>query len=66
MTITCDIMVVTAPHACVQELMKENKKLKKILEEYDEQKLHCDELHAANDQVRVSIRGESAPGNGQR
>lgn len=35
-----------------QELMKENKKLNKLLDEYEQQKLHCDELHAQNEAVR--------------
>lgn len=35
----------------VQELMKENKNLRKVIEEYEQQKLHCDDLHAQNDAV---------------
>lgn len=35
----------------VQELVNENKKLRQIIGEYEEQKLHCDDLHAQNDAV---------------
>ena len=35
----------------VQELMNENKKLREIIKEYEQQKLHCDDLHAENDAV---------------
>ncbi|XP_067943591.1 fibrinogen- and Ig-binding protein-like [Watersipora subatra] len=39
----------------VQELMNENKKLRQLLEEYEQQKLHCDELHALNDALNSSL-----------
>lgn len=35
----------------VQELMKENKRLAKLIDEYEQQKLHCDDLHAQNEAV---------------
>ena len=39
----------------VQELMNENKKLRKVIEEYEQQKLHCDDLHAQNDAVSIVV-----------
>lgn len=39
----------------VQELLKENKRLSKLLNDYEQQKLHCDELHAQNDAVSISL-----------
>ena len=39
----------------VQELMNENKKLRKVIEEYEQQKLHCDDLHAQNDAVSIMV-----------
>lgn len=39
----------------VQELTNENKRLKQIIEEYEQQKLHCDDLHAQNEAVSIAV-----------
>jgi len=38
----------------VQELMNENKKLRQVIDEYEQQKLHCDDLHSQNEAVSTS------------
>lgn len=39
----------------VQELMNENKRLRHVIDEYEQQKLHCDDLHAQNDAVSFTV-----------
>lgn len=39
----------------VKELITENKRLTMIIKEYEQQKLHCDALHAENEAVRVPL-----------
>lgn len=40
----------------VQELMNENKKLRQVIDEYEQQKLHCDDLHLQNEAAQKKIK----------